>query len=281
MPFKSAVAVLVGAGKKLGVGAATARLLANSGCNVLINCLKSEDQAKQVIEECRSYGVDAELVMGDATDKEICIEIAKFAESKWGRLDFLVNSIGATKSAPYEELDALSADDFSHLFKVNVTAPYLMAQACQQLLKESQDGAIVNVSSAAGITGKGSSIAYASAKGAVNTLTLSLAQALSPEVRVNAVCPSFIDSSWWEKSFAGKPESYSALVDSVRNNNLLRQVLTPNHVAQTIMSILRNPVMTGELIRLDAGAHVGKANPRVMESKPVDMPNRTGPGNKR
>lgn len=146
---------------------------------------------------------------------------------------------------------------------MNVTAPYLLCRAFHSLLRASGDGVIVNVSSAAGITGKGSSIAYAAAKGAENnTLTLALAQALSPEVRVNAVYPSFIDSSWWEEKFAGKEDNYKPLVNNMQKSNLLNRVLRPSDVADTILSIVKNPVMTGELIRLDAGAHIGRANPR-------------------
>jgi len=224
--------------------------------------LKNESQAERVVAECREAGAEAELFLGDVTRQETCREMASLVGSKWGRADVVVNCLGATKGASYEKLEQLTEEDFARLFAVNATAPYLVAQAFQPLLRASGDGVLINVSSAAGITGKSSSIAYAAAKGAENTLTLALAQALSPEVRVNAVCPSFVDSSWWEETFDGKEDKYKALVKSMQGSNLLRRVLTPVDVAQTIMSIILNPVMTGELIRLDAGAHVGKANPR-------------------
>lgn len=262
MILKGSVAVLTGAGRVNGVGAATAKLLAESGCNLLINCLKNKEQVDSVVEDCKKHGVDVELFLGDASKSETCREMSAFVKNKWGRADILVNCLGATKSASYEKLEQLNEADFSKLFSVNVTAPFLMAQAFQELLRHSGDAVIVNISSAAGITGKGSSIAYAAAKGAENTLTLALAQALSPEVRVNAVCPSFIDSSWWEESFKGKEEKYSAMVNGIKDANLLIRVLKPIDVANTILSIIQNPVMTGELIRLDAGAHIGRANAR-------------------
>ena len=262
MIFKGAVAVLSGAGRRNGVGAATARLLAQNGCNILINCLKNKDQALSVVDDCRREGVEAELFVGDVTKSQTCHEMAELVREKWQRTDIVINSLGVTKGASYEKLEQLSEDDFQKMFSVNATAPYLMCQAFQSMLRESGDAAVINVSSAAGITGKGSSIAYAAAKGAENTLTLALAQALSPEVRVNAVCPSFIDSSWWEETFAGKDDKYQSLVKSMQGTNLLRRVLKPQDVAQMIFTVLQNPVMTGELVRLDAGAHVGKANPR-------------------
>lgn len=262
MLLNGAVAILTGSGRVNGVGAATAELLAKQGCHVLINCIKNELQAQAVVKNCSDFDVDAALFMGDISDATVCQKMANFVKNKWGRADIVVNCVGTTKGAAYERLDQLTENDFSKMFLINATAPFLVAQAFQPLLKQSGDGVIINISSAAGITGKGSSIAYAAAKGAENTLTLALSQALSPEVRVNAVCPSFIDSSWWEEAYMDKQDKYDALVNSMKESNLLNKVLKPIDVAQTILSIIHNPVMTGELIRLNAGAHVGKANPR-------------------
>lgn len=259
---KGCVAVITGAGRINGVGAATAKMLAKQGCNILLNTNKNQEQAQSVLEDCQKHGVETKLFLGNLTKSSNCSDLASLANDKWGRADIVVNSLGATKGAPYEKLDNLTEEDFQHMFAVNAIAPYLVAQAFQPLLRESGNAAMVNVSSAAGMSGKGSSIAYATAKGAENTLTLSLAQALSPEVRVNAVCPSFIDSSWWEEKFQGKEAQYEKLVNSMQKSNLLNRVLKPNDVAQMIVSVINNPVMSGEIIRMDAGAHVGKANPR-------------------
>jgi len=262
MQLEGCVAVLTGAGRKRSVGAATARLLAKRGCHILINCLKSEEQATSVVEACRKEGVDAQLFLGDLTNATTCQHLAHLVEQQWGRLDILVNCMGITKSVSYEKLEALNADDFARLFSVNVTAPFLVTQALAPLLRASKSAALVNISSAAGISGKGSSIAYAAVKGAENTLTLALAQALSPDVRVNAVCPSFVDSSWWEETYAGRDEQYQGLIKKMCESNLLGRVLKPEDVASAILAIIENPSITGELIRLDAGAHVGIANPK-------------------
>ena len=202
MNLFNAVAVLIGAGRQNGVGAATAQLLAKAGCNLIINCIKNKQQAAFIADDCKTAGVDVEVMLGDATQPTVCQAIASRANQKWGRADILINCLGVTKGAPYEQLEKLSKEDFQTIYAVNVIAPYLAAQALQPLLRASGDAVIINLSSAAGITGKGSSIAYAAAKGGENTLTLALAQALSPEIRVNAVCPSFIDSAWWEEIFA-------------------------------------------------------------------------------
>jgi 3-oxoacyl-[acyl-carrier protein] reductase len=260
MKLKDKVAVITGAGRENGVGAATAKLLAQEGVHVVIHCLKSEEEAKKIVAQCSAFGVSAALFLGDLTKQSVCQALAKHVKEKWGRADIIVNCLGATKPAPYEKLESLTEEDFNHVLAVNVIAPYLVVQAFQSLLRASGDGAIVNISSTAALTGKSSSIAYAAAKGAENSLTLALAQALSPEVRVNAICPAFIDSSWWDKFYKGQDDKYQALVNSVKEGNLLNRVLKPIDVATMILSVIKNPVMTGEIIRLDAGAHVGKAN---------------------
>ncbi len=259
MMLKNAVAVLIGAGRCNGIGAATAKLLASHGCSILINCLKSKNEAMQVIQECRNSASNAELYMGDVCDEQVCHAMADYVEKKWGKADIVINCQGTTKSASYEDLYALTENDFLNLFRVNALSPYLIVQAFHKLLKKSDSPVVVNVSSSAGITGKGSSIAYAIAKGAENTLTLSLAQALAPDIRVNAVCPSFVDSSWWENSYKENEDKYRNFVSNMKKTNLLEKTLVPLDVAKAILAIVENPAINGELIRLDAGAHIGRA----------------------
>ncbi len=262
MILKGMVSVLTGAGRINSIGAATARILAKNGSHVVINCLNSRLQAEQVVSECASHGVSSELFVGDITDVDVCKSLATFVKDKFGKVDTIVNCVGSTHPAPYEKLELLTASDFMKVFSSNVIGPYLIAQAFQPLLKASKIASITNVSSTAALTGISSSIAYATAKGAENSLTLALAQALSPEVRVNVVCPSFVDSSWWEIPFKDKQEKYEALLQTMKEKNLLNRVIKPEDVALAIFSVIQNPVMTGEIIRLDAGAHIGKSNSR-------------------
>ena len=94
-----------------------------------------------------------------------------------------------------KSLNGLDADDFLGIYRINVVGGYQMVRAARPHLKASGDGSVVNVSSIAGVMGTGSCIAYAASKGAVNTMTLSLARALGPEIRVNTVCPGFVQGS--------------------------------------------------------------------------------------
>ncbi len=250
------IALLTGTGRLNGIGAATAELLAKSGYHIIINCIKNRSQAERVVYNCKTHGVEAELVMGDISEPRVSTQIAQLIEEKYQKLDVLINCAAITKSALYKNLSALNAEDFTKTFAVNVTSIYLITQAVELLLRKSADATIINLSSLAGITGRGSSIAYAASKGAVNTLTLALARALAPAIRVNAICPSFVDSSWWEEKFNRNSDEYKDLLEDMRNASLIGKVVKSIDVAQIILSVIQNPVITGELITIDAGAHL-------------------------
>ena len=123
-------------------------------------------------------------------------------------------------------------------------------------MKAAEDGgAVVNVASTAGITGIGSSIAYAASKGAMVTMTLALARALGPKIRVNAVCPGFIEGEWLRQGFGD--EKYEALLQSNREAAVLGVTATPATVADAILVFISGPqVITGETLIVDGGRHL-------------------------
>jgi 3-oxoacyl-[acyl-carrier protein] reductase len=115
----------------------------------------------------------------------------------------------------------------------------------------------VNVSSIAAVMGIGTSVAYAASKGALNTMTLSLARALGPEIRVNAVCPGFVETRWLAQALG---ERYDAAKSRTIGNAPLQKVCTPEDVARTIVWLLEGAeLVTGEFIIVDGGAHLGGA----------------------
>ncbi len=166
--------------------------LADNGARVVINYTKSIKEAEETLGQAKAKGVEALLAQGDVSSDDDCRRIVKHTVDKWGRIDMLVNNAGTTKFADHADLSALNADDFLNIYKVNVVGAFQMIRAAEPHLKASGFGRVVNVSSIAGVLGVGSSVAYAASKGALNTMTFSLARALAPEIRVNAVCPGFI-----------------------------------------------------------------------------------------
>jgi len=250
-------AIVTGGGT--GLGAATALGLARRGVNVCVNYASSADAAEQVAADCRALGVDSFAVKANVGEDAECRALVDAALKKFGGLDVLINNAGITKFAKHSDLDALDAEDFLRLYRVNVVSVFQMTRAAQPHLAAGGKGTVVNVSSIAGVTGIGSSIAYASTKGALNTMTLSLARALAPSIRVNAVCPGYIGSGWFTK-YQGK-EVEGDTAESVAKSTPLKVASMPEDVAETILFFAgpESRHVTGEFLMVDAGMHLGFA----------------------
>ena len=246
-------------GSASGLGAATAAILAKGGARIVINYSSSQKEAEETADLCRKAGAEIAVVQGDVSRDEDCKKIV--AAASWGRVDALINNAGTTKHMAHDNLDGLSAEDFQRLFGVNTIGPFQMVRAARSLLEagakaSGRASAVVNVSSVAGISGIGSSIAYAASKGALNTITYSLARALAPLIRVNTVCPGYIDTPWFTKGRG--VEGAAKVRDAVVAKVPLKRASTAEDVAQ-LVCFLATPAssnMTGEVVRMDAGAHL-------------------------
>ena len=247
------VAIITGGSR--GVGAATAKLLASKGWNITITCTSSMDDAKNVVKECEKLGVEAIAITADVSEDNSCVQTAQETIEKWGRIDALVNNAGTTKFVfNHADLDGLNAEDFLHIYKVNVVGPFQMVRACKEMLLNSENPSVVNISSIAGIKGLGSSLAYASSKGALNTMTKSMARNLGP-IRVNAICPGFIQGDWLRNGMGD--DLYNAALENLTNNTPLTLTVTPDQVAEGIYSFIDiNTVVTGETMLMDGGHHL-------------------------
>jgi 3-oxoacyl-[acyl-carrier protein] reductase len=249
---KQRVAIVTGSAS--GIGAATAVELAKRGWLVLINYSKSREKAEQIQKNCPG----SILVQADVGDDAQCRRLVKAALDEWGRIDALVNNAGTTKFVKHPDLDGLSADDFLRIYRLNVVGPFQMVRACAPALKSAK-GAVVNVSSVASLLGTGSSMAYAASKAALNSLTFSLARVLGPEVRVNAVCPGYVDTPWQHNALGMDKarlaaEHYSGMVP-------LKDYARPEDIADAIVWLIEGArQVTGETIFIDGGMHI--ATPR-------------------
>src|SRR3984957_8688433 len=250
-------------GSASGLGAATAAILAKGGARIVVNYSSSQKEAEQTADLCRTAGGDVVVVVvgqGDVSRDEDCKKIVA-AAAPWGRLDALINNAGTTKHMAHGNLDGLSAEDFQRLFGVNTIGPFQMVRAARALLEAGakatgRASAVVNVSSVAGIAGIGSSVAYAASKGALNTITLSLARALAPLIRVNTVCPGYIDTPWFTRGRG--VEGAAKVRDSVVAKVPLKRASTAEDVANLVcfLATQASGNMTGEIVRIDAGAHL-------------------------
>lgn len=256
MNIQGGVAIVTGSSS--GVGAACARQLAARGCNVVVNYSHNETGARATEAACREAGVDVLVVRADVADDGDCRRLAAAADSKWGRIDALINNAGTTKFCAHDNLDGLSKQDFLDIYAVNTVGAYQMTRAVVPAMKRGGRGSIVNVASIAAVMGIGSSIAYAASKGAMVTMTLSLARMLGPEIRVNAVCPGFIQGDWLREGMG--PAVYEDAKKFLEETTPLRLTTTPDAVADAILYFVAGAdVVTGETLILDGGMHLNTA----------------------
>lgn len=252
--MKEKVAIVTGSAT--GVGAATAVMLAQKGCNVVINYTRSKEEAMATAQLVEQHNVESLVFQADVSNDDDCQSMVEAAINKWGKIDYLVNNAGKTKFNPFENLEGLSSKDFLDIYSVNVVGPYQMIKAVVPYMKKQGGGAIVNDSSLAGINGVGSSIAYVTSKAALNVMTKSLAHVLGPEIRINTVAPGPIKTRWLKEGMSD--EAYSALIEQAEKELPLRQVATPEDVAETLVWFLEGAkLITGEVLIVDSGAHLG------------------------
>ena len=253
MNLENAVALVTGSSS--GVGAATVKLLAAKGCRVVVNYSSSVQAAQDVAAECEKSGAEVLLCQADVSKDEDCRRLVDETMRKWGRLDALVNNAGTTKFVNHRDLSGLDKQDFLEIYAVNVVGPYQMTRAAEAPLRESGDAAIVNIASIAGIKGVGSSIAYAASKGALITMTRSLARVLGPEIRVNTICPGFIEGKWLEQGIG--PERYRQARDMAAQRAPLGKTCTAESVAESIQFFVEGAsIVTGETLILDGGSNL-------------------------
>ena len=247
--------VFIVTGSATGLGAEVSRRLAGKGGNVVINYTKSEAEAQQTAAECKNLGADAILCQADVSVDEDCRRMAAEALERWGRIDGLVNNAATSVIVPHADLEGLSSEDFQRVLSVNVVGAFQMARAATPAMQAQGKGAIVNISSGSAFSGSGSSIAYAASKAALNVMTFSLARALAPAIRVNAVCPGVMQTRWWREGLG--EEGYQAFIDRYAASAPLGTAGTTEAVADPVVWLLEGAEhVTGETIMVDAGSHL-------------------------
>jgi len=236
MDFADQVVLVTGSSS--GIGEATARHFDALGATVVVNSARSVD-AGQAVADSLARG---SYVQGDvATDGAGIIDQVL---ERHGRLDVLVNNAGTTAVIDHADLAAADVEVFRRIFEVNVFGTWAVTVAAVDALRRS-GGAVVNVTSIAGIRPSGSSIPYAASKAALNHLTVLLAKVLGPEVRVNAVAPGLIDTPW--------TADWASLKPLVAGMTPLKRTGQPDDIAQAICAVAANTFMTGQVVVVDGG----------------------------
>lgn len=237
-------------GSSSGIGRSAVLALAKAGYNVAINYSRSSAAAEATAAEAGRLGVRTLVHRCDVSDEAGVRAMVAAAEQAFGRLDVLVNNAGITSDTQPKDLDGLELDDWDRVFAVNVRGLFQVTRACAPLLRQT-GGCIVNSASIAGLRPGPQPLAYAASKAAVVSLTKTLAGALGPEIRVNAVAPGWVEGEWMERTLG---ENYERLMERRARFTPLGRCVTPDEVAETIMSLVAgNRFVTGQIIVIDGG----------------------------
>jgi len=257
LKIKDTVTIVTGSSS--GIGAATVRMLAENGGHVVINYSKSAAAAEQVADDCRKHGAEVLVMQADVGSEADRQRLVDETMKKFGKITGLVNNAGTTKFVDHANLAGLSEEDFHNIYHLNTVAPFMMSRAVEPHMRAGGRGSIVNISSVAGVMGVDSSFAYAASNGALNTMTLSLARVLGPEIRVNTVCPGFVIGEWLKQGM-GEERYENTRQHLAKNTALKKPGGTAEEMAEPVVWFLYGAAhTTGEFLLADGGMHLGQA----------------------
>ena len=246
MDIKGKVALITGGGT--GVGKGVALRLAKEGTNICINYAHSEKEAYEAKAEVEALGVKCGVYKADVSDDAQCRNMIAEVLKDFGQLDILVNNAGRTHFVDHSDLEGMKGEYFDDIFNPNVKGTFFMCRAAADALRKSH-GVIINITSIAGVTGLGSSIAYAASKAAEISITKSLARVLAPEVRVIGVAPGIVLTRW--------VEGRTGHIDKLAGDTPLQKVAVPEDIAQTVYALIAHAdFVTGQNLIVDGGAFI-------------------------
>jgi 3-oxoacyl-[acyl-carrier protein] reductase len=221
---------------------------ARRGYDVVVNYSRSEQEARETARLVEEAGTRAHLMQCDVSDDAAVRGMLARIERDCARLDVLVNNAAMTYFIEHRKLEELTEEKWDRILAVNLKGPFFVTRAAAALLRKSAPAAVVNVSSVAALGGQGSSIAYCASKGALNTMTKSLARVLAPEVRVNAVCPGPIDTRWMR---AWKSDDEIA---SLADDYPIPRIAQPDDIADAVVYLATGTQLsTGQCLVVDGG----------------------------
>ena len=246
MDLKGAVALVTGGNG--GLGQRICHALAREGANIAVMYAQSREQAEAVAVALTSrYQINAAAFACDITNNAAIEVLVDDVTRRFGRLDILINDAAYNKAIPFPDLDDLTSEVWDRIMDVNLTGPMRMIKAVAPIMKAQGQGRIVNISSVAGLTPTGSSIAYAVSKAGLIHLTRCMAVALAPETLVNCVAPGLLEGTRATANLRAEQIERSAA------GALLKKAADKDDCADMVTTMCRTETMTGQTIVIDAG----------------------------
>jgi 3-oxoacyl-[acyl-carrier protein] reductase len=244
MKFKDKVVLVTGGAT--GLGRAMCLQFAREGAAVIVNYSKSKERAKEVVDLIETMGGQAAAIQADVSHDSQARQLIEKAVARFNRLDILINNAGWTRFIPHNELEKLSEDILESTWSVIVKAPIYCTRAAVPHLKAHGAGAVINITSSAAYTAMGSSVIYCAAKAALASITKSLARALAPEIRVNAIAPGFVDTGFVNWS----PE----VLEHLKRKTRLGRPVVAEDIAEAAVYLAADAhATTGQTILVDGG----------------------------
>jgi len=238
-------------GAASGIGLATASLLARNGARVAVNFLPGDPRGFEAVSRLRADGLDAVEAPGRVGAGEEAAMVRAAAERFGDRLDLLVNNAGTPgvrEAVPPDQLGDITDELWDAVLSTNLVGLFRCTRAAVPFLRASGGGgAVVNVASIAGLTAGGSSMAYGASKAGVIALTKHLARGLGPDIRVNAVAPGAVDSTW---QIEWTEEQRRQSIDKAA----LKRRCTTDDIAEAIVFLgCAAAMVTGQTLVVDGG----------------------------
>ena len=236
-------------GSSKGIGRAAALGFGEQGCDVVVHYDSSEDEAREVAEQIEPHGRDVLLVQGDVSKGEDVRRMVQEIEEHYGRVDILVNNAGSMVERL--TLAEMKEEVWDRVMDVNLKSVYLCSQAVLPMMKRQGEGRIINMTSVSARTGGSpSSVAYATAKGGVSTLTRAMAKELvSDGILVNAVSPGRIDTPFHDEFTSDEKREEAAQQIPLGREG------TPEEVVGAVLFLASSQAnyILGEVIEVNGG----------------------------
>lgn len=245
MELQGTVAIVTGGNG--GLGQRICHALAKAGSHIVVVYTQSREAAQAVASELQQTGVRAEAMACDVANPQQVDQLVSRVLETFGRLDILVNDAAYNKWIPFNDLDALTYEEWQKILDVNLTGPMLCTKAVAPVMQRQGAGRIVNIASIAGLSPSGSSIAYAVSKAGLIHLTRCMAVGLAPTILVNCIAPGYLEGT---RATANLDPAYQV---QARMGALLKRAADKDDIAEQVVTFCRTDSITGQTLAIDAG----------------------------
>lgn len=236
------VAVITGASR--GIGRACAIELAKKNVKVIANYNKSKEKAEELKRELAEQGIEIDIFKCDVSKREEVKEMINFVLNKYGKIDILINNAGIAQEKLFTDL---TDEDIDKMIDVNLKSVFYVTQETIKDMIHRQEGCIINISSVWGITGGSCEVHYSATKAGIIGMTKALAKEVGlSNIRVNAIAPGAIDTDM-------NKNLNQLEIEDLEKEIPLKRMGTPKDIASAVYMLIRNPYITGQVIKVDGG----------------------------